>query len=769
MKKNILLKTILLFILFSSLFTYISCGNLIQSKTSSDKVLLKLSVSDAKRTVMPACDVTKLTDFVLYSIDEDNKKISLASFDNYEAVQNATVELDDGYARGAFNFVMAAKNGNVEYESSPKFLNIKFGENNLSFVLSLKSLGDGNGSLSYTFDFSTATTGTSVKKAELNIECLSDTSIEDIDIEYSEENLSSKKIVYTSDAIHSGIYKITVSLYGDESSKIELLKWHELLHVAQGLTSSSTTTIDSFNEVYTITFDPRNGEALTQESVTRRSFELGTENPEKDGYIFINWYIDENTPFTLPVTENVNVYAKYELPTKADGSYNVTSQTIGSVLDSLINRQLKNVKINLLGEYDENMVKDALEHVASSDMDLTLDMSETTSFDTLSVELFQNNPHIFSVTLPSELRFIESGKPETEEPAKPAAFDGCSALTEIIVPSKNNYFKSVDGVLYSKDGKILYAYPASKEGSSYTIPDDVEKVCYHAFYGAKSLTSITANTTSGKWYSSISENENVLSIIAYADEITISDISNAISSGPEKTFYHVFIENLLVTEITVNTTLSNNLQNDDYIKANIADNNFHLFKIPTTENKLYSITWFDSCSIDVNLDVEKFSGIPEDLCDCEIFVLNNDFTCNKDTDDDFNVTFVANSNCTFIGVKGLDSYESGTCAFGIQAVDMSLKSSITVNNSSGDLIVKKRKDENGNDVLYIPNREYFDKFAWYLDNIPQEKEPRKELYSITLNSASFYGLTPGTHLITILARRRSSQEYYSYSEYIELR
>ncbi len=66
----------------------------------------------------------------------------------------------------------------------------------------------------------------------------------------------------------------------------------------------------------------------------------------------------------------------------------------------------------------------------------------------------------------------------------------CFALEEINVDENNSALKSVDGVLYSKDGKELFSYPAAKSGSTFTIPDEVERIWRGAFAGCKNLEEI---------------------------------------------------------------------------------------------------------------------------------------------------------------------------------------------------------------------------------------------------------------------------------------
>lgn len=60
----------------------------------------------------------------------------------------------------------------------------------------------------------------------------------------------------------------------------------------------------------------------------------------------------------------------------------------------------------------------------------------------------------------------------------------------ITVSEENPYFKVVDGIMYSKDGKTLVKYPATREGTELIIDSNVERIWSYAFEYAKYLKSV---------------------------------------------------------------------------------------------------------------------------------------------------------------------------------------------------------------------------------------------------------------------------------------
>ena len=109
----------------------------------------------------------------------------------------------------------------------------------------------------------------------------------------------------------------------------------------------------------------------------------------------------------------------------------------------------------------------------------------------VSVTLLEGLTEIGERALAGDFSLTELTLPASLSAVGGGAFGWCNALTEIKVASGNPNFASVDGVLYSADETILYAYPAGKTAAAYTVASTVDAIEKAAFAGAEHLTSVT--------------------------------------------------------------------------------------------------------------------------------------------------------------------------------------------------------------------------------------------------------------------------------------
>lgn len=82
------------------------------------------------------------------------------------------------------------------------------------------------------------------------------------------------------------------------------------------------------------------------------------------------------------------------------------------------------------------------------------------------------------------------------------AFKGCSGIKKFTVNENNQSYKDVDGILFSKDNKMLIKYPAQKETTEYVISEEVAIICTEAFMDNAFLRKISV----GNFVTAISDN-----------------------------------------------------------------------------------------------------------------------------------------------------------------------------------------------------------------------------------------------------------------------
>ena len=99
----------------------------------------------------------------------------------------------------------------------------------------------------------------------------------------------------------------------------------------------------------------------------------------------------------------------------------------------------------------------------------------------IEMSAFYDCTNLISVVIPSSVTSIRTN----------GTFDKCVSLTSITVDENNKYYKSIDGNLYSKDGKTLIRYAIGKTDTSFIVPEGMTIIGDYAFSGCSSLVSVT--------------------------------------------------------------------------------------------------------------------------------------------------------------------------------------------------------------------------------------------------------------------------------------
>ena len=111
----------------------------------------------------------------------------------------------------------------------------------------------------------------------------------------------------------------------------------------------------------------------------------------------------------------------------------------------------------------------------------------------ISENAFFNCESITSINIPASVDVIGYN----------SGFIGCSSLTSIVVSDDSENYRSINGVLFSKDSTTLLVYPAGKTNESYDIPETVTGIATFSFNGCRYLQTIYLPDSMGLLYSSM--------------------------------------------------------------------------------------------------------------------------------------------------------------------------------------------------------------------------------------------------------------------------
>ena len=499
----------------------------------------------------------------------------------------------------------------------------------------------------------------------------------------------------------------------------------------------------------------------------------------KDITLYASWYPltpDSNGVYTVPV----------ELACKA--FYVLDSGTVTAP-----------VNIKVTGTVTSDDVFDMSEALGNTGGCYGLDLSAVTGLTAIPYQCFYNNDYLVSIVLPEGLKTIAGSAflytrnlssvniPSTVETIGGSAFLGC-ALTEFIIPdsvtliggsalqdnyslskleigaglkdyelfitgdsslstivlsSQNPNFKQTsDGVVFTKDGKRMLAFPYGTYTGTYEVPAELEVIEYYLFHAANKLTGVKFAEDGGTWY----YNPNNYSIPGGTSEVdrTILMMQNyiALDNSPSKytsnlatlkngfgwSFYKVTAEQKAAVKqqffdgITQTASIYDNecldVSDSSYTNVDSTGNAFSYFKLDTTPGVTYHVNWVDDHSNNYSKKYENYTQ--SNYTDCKIIVLNGEPTKKEQVDDSFDLSFVADTNETYIGVTQLSGGDC-KCAFRVWNNSVSSTLKVTVQATS-DIVVEYEEcdeDEDGNvDYLFYNSMDIaYTNRTWYVNGV----------------------------------------------------
>ena len=327
MKKKTL-NIIKTFFAIALLIGFSSCNDMnnINKETAANPVL-KIVLPQSSRTALPDSDFTTFT-FVLKA-----GETTLGTYNGSTALQNAVIDLTtNGINIGdTVTFSLTAQNGDVSWSGSTE-ATMQSGENIVEMKLLITALGTGNGNLNYTLDFSEATDKNQVVSAHVVVTSLDDSTADPIIDQWygldADGNTASKPIpqdyiiVLEKSTVAVGSYNLTAEFFADSKPTAKVRDWSECIVVASETKSTGTAQISAMSHAYTVTYDLNyEGSTPYQEKVTFFTNLNDFKKPKRNGYIFIDWYRDQECTdskkfygyktYDSP-SEDTTVYAKWE-------------------------------------------------------------------------------------------------------------------------------------------------------------------------------------------------------------------------------------------------------------------------------------------------------------------------------------------------------------------------------------------------------------------------------------------------------------------------
>ena len=231
-------------------------------------------------------------------------------------------------------------------------------------------------------------------------------------------------------------------------------------------TDITTTTVTDITTTESLTYNisyELNGGTNSAEnpSIYNKGDIITLSFPTREDYMFMGWYTDSSLTNEIKEIngkeENLTFYAKWIPFTdiftfyEVNDGYRVTIHN-NIVTDIIIPSSYKGVSVTDI--YTPNGISESVKYIY---------VPETIN---------RISGYGFTISEPDE-----------------------ASLEYIDVDLNNPYFKSVDGVMYSKDGKCLVQYPSGKKEDSFVIPHGTIEIGKYAFACCKYLKKVTIADT----------------------------------------------------------------------------------------------------------------------------------------------------------------------------------------------------------------------------------------------------------------------------------
>lgn len=244
---------------------------------------------------------------------------------------------------------------------------------------------------------------------------------------------------------------------------------------------------------YTIDYDLRGGINSPDNPTTYTiESELTLTPPRKDDYVFMGWddggTIEKGSIGTKTFTANWESYNNV-LTVKKNTITGLTEY--GKTLNTIvIPEKIKGESITGIGDS------------AFSQNDVLSDVIISSNITNIGYYAFEGCSNLETITIPNGVtnisnrafynccRLVSVNIPYSVKSIGDLTFCRCSCLISINVDVDNEYYLSMDGNLYKKNGQTLIQYAIGKTATTFTIPNSVAVIGIYAFSYCDNLKTL---------------------------------------------------------------------------------------------------------------------------------------------------------------------------------------------------------------------------------------------------------------------------------------
>ena len=185
--------------------------------------------------------------------------------------------------------------------------------------------------------------------------------------------------------------------------------------------------------------------------------------------------------YTVP--ETVEAIGDYAFKSSDyNGAFYLTKITFGANVKTVGESAFEGCRSLISAELNEGLV--SIGNKAFNACENLSSIKLPTSLESVGNEAFAYNKALTSIHFPQNVKNIGE-----------KALLECVSLINISVSNDNETYYGTNGVLYTKDRKVILAYPAGKPDKRYVVPNEVETVSAYAFYYAQHLKELVISNS----------------------------------------------------------------------------------------------------------------------------------------------------------------------------------------------------------------------------------------------------------------------------------